>query len=98
MKLLLNQICLALAFLALVACNSKSEAPPSPTSNGSVPASASTALKPQAAEAPAASAGTGPAQGGTAIGGITQASTGARSASADTALKPATPPAVPPAK
>jgi len=72
MKLLFIRASLAVALVALSACDRKSESPAPSIPNAGAPASSSatSTITPQSADTPTASPGTGPAEGGTAIGGM----------------------------
>jgi hypothetical protein len=59
---------LALAMAALTACDRRAETPPKPTTE--TPAAAAASVTPEPAEGHAAVPATGPAEGGTAIGGM----------------------------
>ena len=71
MNLPLTFSCVTLALIALSACDRNSpSAPPSPTLNSPAAGQAAPAVTPQSGNETSTKSGSGPAEGGTAIGGM----------------------------
>ena len=69
MRLLHARLALTIALLALSACD-RNASTPTPAAPSTPPA-ASTSVKPQSGDIPASTSPAGPAEGATAIGGVT---------------------------